>query len=245
MNKKKIYSFLNNNLKKYEVVYITSDLRGLLFNQVFNNANELCLFFLKYFLKRKKTIIVPTFSFTNKGKFYIETTPTNLSFFSKWILKQKKVMRSSHPIFSASALGPKKKIVENIGKSAFGKNSIYQKMLFEKSCLLHIGRPFELGNTSIHYVEELVGAEYRYLKKFKTKVYKKGKFFSSGFSAFVRKRKIKTTNTLKIAKIFRKKKLIKEIGDRNILTNISIIDYKKSINTMIDSFKKDKRVFLN
>ncbi len=245
MNKKKIYNFLDRNLKKYEVIYITSDLRGLLFNQIFNDANRLCIFFLEYFLKRKKTIIVPTYSFTNKGKFFIEKTPTNLSFFSKWILKQKKVMRSSHPIFSTSALGPKKKIVENIGKSAFGKKSIYQKMLSEKTCLLHIGRPFELGNTSIHYVEELVGVKYRFLKKFKTKVYKKGKFLSTDYTAFVRKRKTKPTNTLKIAKIFRKKKLIKEIGDKNILTNISIIDYKKCIKTMIDSIQKDKQVFLN
>ena len=45
----------------------------------------------KILFKKKKTIIVPTYSFTNKGKFY-QSTPTNLSF-SKWILKQKMVMR--------------------------------------------------------------------------------------------------------------------------------------------------------
>ena len=118
-------------------------------------------------------------------------------------------------------------------------------MLSEKTCLLHIGRPFELGNTSIHYVEELVDVKYRFLKKFKTKVYKKGKFLSTDYTAFVRKRETKPTNTLKIAKIFRKKKLIKEIGDINILTNISIIDYKKCIKTMIDSIQKDKQIFLN
>ena len=64
----------------------------------------------------------------------------------------------------------------------------YIKMLSEKTCLLHIGRPFELGNTSIHYVEELVGVKYRFLKKFKTKVYKK-EIFSTDYTAFVRKRK--------------------------------------------------------
>ena len=119
------------------------------------------------------------------------------------------VMRSSHPIFSTSALGPKKKIVENIGKSALEK-SIYQKMLSEKTCLLHIGRPFELGNTSIHYVEELVGVKYRFLKKFKTKVYKKGKFLSTDYTAFVRKKKNKAYKYFKNLKIFRKKNSLRK-----------------------------------
>ena len=81
-------------------------------------------FFLEYFLKRKKTIIVPTYSFTNKGKFFIESTPTNLSFFSKLILKQKMVMRSSHPIFSTSALGPKKKLLKILEKVLWKKINI-------------------------------------------------------------------------------------------------------------------------
>lgn len=248
MNKKKILKFLQKNLDEYEIIYITSDLRGFLFNKIFTRADELISFFLKYFIKHNKTVIIPTFTYTKKGKFFVDSTISKLSYLSKWVLKQKKILRSAHPIFSTSALGPKYAITENIGKSAFGKNSIYERMYKEKSCLLHIGRPFEMGNTIIHFVEQIVRAPYRYEKKFNTKVYlNKKKFIGSKYSAFVKKKEIKNTNTntIKIAKILRKKKLLKEIGSINKLTNITILDYKMCINNMLKEYKKDKNIFLD
>ena len=246
MNKKKIIDFFEENLKKYDYIYVTSDLRGFFFEKIFKNPNELCTFFVNYFKKRKITLIFPSYTYSNSGKFFVKKTKSNLSFFTKWILNKKNTTRSNHPIFSMVSIGPKKKILDNIGKSAFGDESLFSRLNKKKSCLLHLGRPFELGNTAIHYVEQIVKVKYRYHKIFKTKVYdNKGKFVSSDYSAFVRKKNIKATNTLKIAKIFRKKKLIKEIGNIKKLTNISIIDFKKCINIMTDEYQKDQSIFLN
>jgi aminoglycoside N3'-acetyltransferase len=102
-----------------------------------------------------------------------------------------------------------------------------------------------MGNTIIHFVEQLVKVDYRFHKIFKTKVYKNKKYISSGYSAFVRKKKIGPTNTIKIANIFRKKKLIKEIGNYKKLTNISIIDFKKCVKIMVQEYINNKEIFLN
>ncbi len=159
--------------------------------------------------------------------------------------KKKNISRSNHPIFSTVSIGPDKNITRNIGKSAFGHASIFYRLNKKKSCLLHLGRPFEMGNTIIHFIEQLVNVDYRFHKIFETKVYKNKKYISSGYSAFVRKKKIGPTNTIKIANIFRKKKIIKEIGNYKKLTNISIVDFKKCVKTMVQEYTNNNEIFLN
>ena len=63
--------------------------------------------------------------------------------------------RSEHPMFSFAALGPKSEIVENCGKSAFGYDSIHERLRKKKCCFLNIGRSLESGNTLVHNVETL------------------------------------------------------------------------------------------
>lgn len=245
MNKKKIEQFLEKNLKNYKYIYITSDLRGFFFYKIYQSSDEFFDFFMNFFKKKGITVILPSYSYTNTGKFYVDKTMSNLGSFTKWILKKKNISRSNHPIFSTVSFGPNKNITKNIGKSAFGKKSLFYRMNKKKSCLLHLGRPFEMGNTIIHFVEQLVKVDYRFHKIFKTKVYKNKKYISSGYSAFVRKKKIGPTNTIKIANIFRKKKLIKEIGNYKKLTNISIIDFKKCVKIMVQEYINNKEIFLN
>ena len=189
MNKKKIEQFLEKNLKNYKYIYITSDLRGFFFYKIYQSSDEFFDFFMNFFKKKGITVILPSYSYTNTGKFYVDKTMSNLGSFTKWILKKKNISRSNHPIFSTVSYGPNKNITKNIGKSAFGKKSLFYRMNKKKSCLLHLGRPFEMGNTIIHFVEQLVKVDYRFHKIFKTKVYKNKKYISSGYSAFVRKKK--------------------------------------------------------
>ncbi len=245
MNKKKIEEFLEKNLRNYNYVYITSDLRGFFFYKIFQSPDDFFNFFINFFKKKGITVILPSYSYTNTGKFYVDKTKSNLGAFTKWILKKKNISRSNHPIFSTVSIGPDKNITRNIGKSAFGEDSIFYRMNKKKSCLLHLGRPFEMGNTIIHFIEQLVDVDYRFHKVFKTKVFKKKKYISSGYSAFVRKKKVGPTNTIKIANIFKTKKIIKEIGSNKKLTNISIIDLKKCIKTMIKAYNNNNKIFIN
>ena len=100
----RIYKFVKKHLKGYEFVYITADLRGFIKNYSIENPEQICQAFVRVLLKLNLTIIVPTYSYTDKGKFNVEDENSNLGFLTKWILKQK-IKRSEHPLFSVAALG--------------------------------------------------------------------------------------------------------------------------------------------
>ena len=204
---------------------------------------------MRVLLKLNLTIIVPTYSYTDKGKFNVEDENSNLGFLTKWILKQKKIKRSEHPLFSVAALGRKSNITQNIGKSAFGKESIFDRLIKKKTSLFHFGRPFSFGNTIIHYVEQSVNVSYRVNKIFKTKVYKKDRYIGKNYSTFARignkKNKKYISNTFKIDIIIKKNHLLKQIGDEKKLTNISHLDMFKTFNFMKNQYHKDKKIFLN
>ena len=194
------------------------------------------------------TLIIPTYSYTNKGIFYVHKTPSHLSVLTKWVLQQKNIVRSEHPLFSLAGIGESKKILENVGKSAFGKNSIFNRLNNKKSCLIHLGRPLEYGNTVIHYVEQLCGADYRFNKKFKTKVFNKKKYIGTDYSVFVRSLKNPendyVSNTIKIAKKLKKKKIAKEKGNYKELTNITFLDYSRAVDFMCNEFYKNQSIFI-
>ena len=77
---------------------------------------------------------MPAFSYKNKGRFYVDKTESNLGFLTKWALKNLTFIRSEHPVFSVISVGKDKKILKNIGKSAFGYESFFYR-LFQKKHL--------------------------------------------------------------------------------------------------------------
>ncbi len=238
--------FIARNLKNYEIVYITSDLRGFLKKYYPINANKLCGIIINVLLKEKKTIIIPAYSYTSQGKFFIKKTSTNLSFLSKWCLNNK-FFRTNHPIFSVFVIGKRYKEFLDIGRSSYGKKSFWQKMLKQKSSLLHVGRPFNLGNTMIHFVEQSMKAKYRYSKIFKTKVFNGKKYLGTNFSSYVQKKNYKEkieTDTIKISKLIKKKFFyIKKGNDKNF-SSLTHIDFKKAYNFMCDEYKKNNKIFI-
>tara|TARA_Y100001970_G_C14075832_1_gene771949 strand:- start:165 stop:920 length:756 start_codon:yes stop_codon:yes gene_type:complete len=249
MLEKNIIEKINNLIKNYEFVYITSDMRGFLYNKIINDYQK---FFSALFCSLKNnnvTSIIPSYTYTKKGIFDVYKTESKLSLLTKWSFKEKNIIRSEHPLFSCIGIGNQKNILKKISKSAFGRDSIFDKLYNNNSCLLHLGRPLELGNTSIHYVEQIGGATYRLNKKFKTKVYNKKKYIGTDYTVFVRNLSNKDnnyiSNTNKISKILKNNKLVKEFGDIKNNTNITVLDYKRSIDLMIDEFYKNQNIFIN
>jgi len=249
MLEKEIIIKINNLIKDYEFVYITSDMRGFLYNKLIKNYAK---FFSSLFSSLKNnnvTSIIPSYTYTKKGIFNVYKTESKLSLLTKWSFHEKRIIRSEHPLFSCIGIGNQKNILKKIGKSAFGKDSIFDKLYETNSCLLHLGRPLELGNTSIHYVEQMGGASYRLNKKFKTKVYCKNKYIGTNYTVFVRDLSNKNnnyiSNTNKISKILKKNKLVKEFGDLKNNTNITVLNYKNAIDLMIDEFYKNQNIFIN
>lgn len=245
---KKISKFINQYLNNYEFVYLTSDLRGFIKYFYPINPEEICKILISCLLKKNITVIIPSFSYTSKGVFKVENNNSNLGFLTKWAIKDKRNTRSHHPIFSFCAIGKKQKLIKSIGKAAFGNKSVFYKLLAKKTSLFHFGRPFSMGNTFIHFVEQYVNADYRYEKVFPTKVYQGKKFLGSNFSAYVQKdllhNKIKT-NTKKIANILKSKSFFKKVGSDKNLTNITHLDMKKTFKIMCQEFYKNNNIFIS
>ena len=253
-------SYEDLGVNQYDFCYIYSDLRAFASEMKSKfEKNKFCHSIINPLLKSKKTVIIPTYTYTVKGVFEVEKTPTNLGALNSWILKQDNMKRSEHPMFSYASLGPKSSIVENCGKSAFGFDSIYERLIGKKCCFINIGRPIEAGNTIVHNVEQSCGATYRYNKCLKTRIIKNNKFFGSDYNAFLRKLDI-PDNDVKINFV----KAAKNIFDAGIVKQVSInpkttienskkydslpiiflYDYDKTREILVESFNNDITIFI-
>jgi aminoglycoside N3'-acetyltransferase len=238
--KKKI---LNSNLLEFDIIYIYSDFR-FFFSQ---NNNQVAFLndILNIFLKNKKTIIIPTFSYT-KTNYHVDKTKSSVGFLSNFLLNSKNSIRSHHPLFSYLANGPKKKIVNNIGKSAFGNNCLHSKLLFNNCAFFHIGRSLDQGNTLVHHVEQNLNAEYRFDKIFKSKVYKNNEFIGTNFKAFVRRKFNKSTEFTfkKILKNNKLKKLIVNLNKEKDLKSIFYYPYDEFYFLLHEQYIKNNNIFI-
>lgn len=181
------------DLYRSKIIYIYSDLRYFMSKEIMmqltKNKNSLSDALVKPLLNEGCTVVIPTFTYTTSGIFDVIKTPTYLGSLNKYVLNHQQSYRSNHPIFSYAAIGQNAKpLLENIGKSAFGYQSLFERLSNFNSCFLHIGRRASEGNTLCHYIEQLNGCPYRYNKIFDTKVFRDGKYLGSNYSAFMRMR---------------------------------------------------------
>lgn len=234
---------------EFEVLYIYSDLRELgKYKSGKTSKEEFLQQIIEVLLRKTSTIMIPTFTYTSSGIFKVESTPTRLGALNSFILGNASVARSEHPIFSYASVGSHSYLVKNIGKSAFGTDSIFERLLNRKVAFLYIGRPVRLGNTMIHFVEQLNNVEYRFEKVFETKVYENNRFKGSDYSAFVRKRN-NLNNTYefsfeKTTEILIQKKMIRQICISNEFSNLSILPYDDLYEELNALIKKDRSIFL-
>lgn len=241
-----------NEIKLFncDVIYIYSDLRG--FSQYMDQFSEKDNFlktFIEPILERNITVIIPTFSYTTKGIFDTKKTKTSLGALNSWFINNSESERSEHPLFSYSSIGPKSsEIVNNIGKSAFGYDCIFERILKLNTKFLHIGRPLNSGNTMIHYIEQLCGATYRYNKKFNVDVYKNGKYIGNNYSAFLRIRNDKKNyygfDFNRASKILESQNIVKKCQISSKLNNLEFYDAKKTFNILVKEFYKNNMIFL-
>lgn len=125
--------------------------------------------------------IIPTFSYSwCKGERYVpsETQCPSMGAYVKGAWKDKRFVRSLNPNFSVAALQNEynKEIIKLLFQTAptcFGKGSVFDNIYqlshrLDGYIILFGGAHDDVifRSTFVHYVEEKVGAPYRYLKKF-------------------------------------------------------------------------------
>lgn len=239
--------FKKTNLYKAKYIYIYSDFRTF-FEFYKKNSKKKVDELLKIFTKKGITFLIPSFSYTINGKFYLNKTKSKVGFLSNYVLQNKKIKfcRSEHPLFSFISIGKNSKIVKKIGKAAFGKRSLHAR-LYGKNCyFLYFFRPLKDGNTLIHHIESMYKANYRFEKKFSTKVYNGKKYIGKNYSAYLKK----NINDKKY--FFNFKKVLKKLINKKYIkinkfkkSQIAILKYDDFYDDLKKLYKFDNKIFIN
>lgn len=233
-----------------DIVYLYSDFRAFgVHVPEFESRNAFCDAVVEPLLRRGKTVLITTFTYTTEGRFDPGITGTKLGVMNKWILGAPGRRRSEHPIFSYAAIGPQAgDLVEGIGKGAFGHDSVFDRLYGRNAAFLYVGRPVWMGNTIIHHVEHWCGATYREHKIFGTEVYRGETYVGKDYSAFVRRRDVPgETFAFRFeeasARLF-DKGLVRQVGNDRELTNISAHPYDATADFLMALFYQNPRIFI-
>lgn len=128
---------------------------------------------LKYILSEEGTLIVPTFNydFCDGVPFDIKKTPSKMGIISELIRNDKDSKRSPDPVFSFSMFGKQRNYLANLkSKHSFGPDSIFAKLRELNAKIMIIGLKYNESMTFFHHIEETIGCDYRFLKKFEGKI---------------------------------------------------------------------------
>ena len=161
------------NLKKGDNVFVTSDVKQLLYDCV-SHEDETDLNILIDgiidIIGEDATLVFPTFnwSFCKGTPFDYYKTPCKTGSLGKFALKRDDFKRTRHPIYSFAVWGKgKEELCAMDNKSSFGADSPFTYFTENHFINLFIDKDCQHSFVYVHYVEEQNGpVPYRYLKDF-------------------------------------------------------------------------------
>lgn len=115
------------------------------------------------------TLVMPTFNFDfcSGEAFDLHATPSQMGIITELVRQMPEAHRVFHPIYSFVAVGV---LAEELGalsnKSSYGADSLFAKLMDHDGKIMIIGLSYNDSMTFFHYVEEMEGVDYRYLKDF-------------------------------------------------------------------------------
>ncbi len=195
---KKIYyrniaaSLKKVGIKKNDTLFIHSDVAAFGKIGEITDKNAFLALLLNAFKEAvgsKGTIIMPTFtySFCKHEPYSVQKSPSTVGIFTEYFRKQKGVVRTLHPIFSAAVWGRKKNNFLKIGKDSFGNDSLFAALHRDNARIVVFGAPLKNSVTFLHYIEQKYGVPYRYLKEFNGTIIARNKKYSDICTYFVRR----------------------------------------------------------
>ena len=216
---------------------ISSQLQGKYLDKKLKTTFDLII---KY-LNPNGTLLVPTFttSFTQKGKFDVIKSKSEIGIFSENFRKIKDVQRSFHPIFSFAIIGKNKKQFLNSNmEDCFGAGTFFDLLFKKNAKILCFGCGFNEITFTL-FVEQALGVKYRYFKYFKGEKTLKKKKFKTKVRYFVRDLKKKTDLDLFLLKEQMKKgKKIKTTSlGRIALHSVETKDFFREIRLLLNKNK--------
>ena len=215
--KKLVTEFKRIGLKEKDVVLVHSSFKS--FGEV-EGGPQTVVDALISTLGNEGTLIVPRFNFdfsTHNTPWDVRTTPSQTGIISEFVRKDPRSFSVFHPIYSFSIIGKHaKELVKHRYKGSYSKDSIFHKLRILDAKILQIDRVYK-GTTMFHYVEEMLGVDYRYFKNFTGIVTNEnGRSYEDTFNIYVRDLESGfVTNVLPIGKILEEEGVMKidRIGD--------------------------------
>jgi len=134
------------------------------------------------------SVLVPTFNydFCDGKPYHHEESKSQVGLFSEWVRTRPGSIRSFHPIFSFAGFGPiADELLDVRSNSSFGPGSVFENLYNKDAKILFLNVPFE-SCTFVHFVEQCVGIEYRFLKQFTGKVTRENRSWNDSFDFYVR-----------------------------------------------------------
>ena len=161
---------------------------------------------------KEGTIIMPTFtySFLKNQPFDVQESKSTVGTLTEYFRKLRKVARTVHPTHSVAVYGKKKENFLDIGKGTFDKNSIFGKVHALNGKIVLFGVRFYKACTFVHYIEEMHGVPYRYIKKLNGTVIKNGKAYNDELLFYYRYAFV-LNSFLKLEEHLLKNNLLKEV----------------------------------
>jgi len=177
---------------------------------------------LKDAVTEEGTILMPTFSysFCENKIFDPDKTRSKVGALTEYFRIQPDVSRTKHPIFSFAIWGKDMESYLSISKDSFDQESVFGILHKNHGKILFLGAPFQ-SCTFIHYIEQMHGVPYRFIKKFSGTIRSDGRDSQDECTFFVRylDREVAVDLTRLEKDLLEKKILTKKtIGNRNIMT---------------------------
>jgi aminoglycoside 3-N-acetyltransferase len=253
IEKKLLKSLADLKIKKGDTLFIHSNLNILFKEQdvTLRESVEILLKCLKKILGPRGTIVVPAYYYEygfNKKIFDINNSPISpeLGIFPKFIIAQKKSLRSLNPITSVVANGYNSKKICNMNTcSGYGVDSPFDILTNLNAKMVFLGVDLRYM-TYVHYVEFMVGVPHRYNKLFLNPIKKNNKRINLPVISQVRYKNVisdSVENNIKFerAKIVQKAKfnsaIIRSLNFKDVFTFL-----KKKLQKNVFYLLKEKPV---
>jgi aminoglycoside 3-N-acetyltransferase len=136
------------------------------------NLDTLAEIVLNFFLNRigkSGNLVIPVFHFDciKKKIFNQETSAGQTGFLGKILLKKYFHLRTQHPIYSFLCFGNyANKLIKLNNVNATGKESPWKYFIQDNFDIITLGHHYVRSFTHVHYLENLIGVNYRFIKKF-------------------------------------------------------------------------------
>ena len=161
-------------IEKGDVVLLTSDITDL-FLQCQDNGEildvNILLDHFKEAIGKEGTLLIPTYNwgFCQGRPFDYKKTPSKTGAIGNAALRRNDFIRTKHPIYSFAVWGKDAdKLVAMNNIESFGADSPFAYLEQVNAKNVFIGASLRNSFTYIHYIEQKLGAKYRYSKIFKS-----------------------------------------------------------------------------